>query len=431
MTPSQPDRPHRVHTRRWRVLPAARIHADRPTGADVLNDCTGDLAVVLWRTLRAVHLWAAAAPCDRKELFAPGAQEQRLAEILAASPDAALEPPLITLSEMLGKPDRFAVDRVGLACTRIADWAESRGMPGVYAEFTHAATSACPGNPVYALASARVCRDGGAYVEAEAGYQRAIGLARQIGDWDSYTRAHAALGKIAQARGAYPTARRGLVRALRAAERRGLRELRAMVLHDLFVVEMDSQQDEQAEQYAEASLHAYHVLAHRNLPVLVADVAIYWLARGRFGEALGVLLRVLPRMEGATRLAANGNIARAAGAVGDQGAYEAASREVIAAPAENPRKADSLRGLAQGAVSLERWDEAEKMARWSLELATARRENRTVFEAEAILESVGRLRQASAPTERVAPEVEEVAKCGTSSLFQTVTRVLPAQAVGV
>lgn len=423
-------KPRPPKSRRWRVPPAVRVGADRPTGAEVLCDDAGVLGSVLWRTVRAVHLWAAVTPEERRSLFSPEAERARLAEILAAAPEPALEAPLILLAGMLGQPQQVHPEQVALACARIAAWARQRGAPGVCAEFTHAATYACPGNPVYALASARMSRDRGAYVEAETAYQRAVALGRQTEDWDSYTRAWAGLGKTAQAKGAYPTARKSLLKALRAAERRGFCELRARVLHDLFTVEMECDRYEEAEEYAEASLHVYGA-GHENLPRLAGDIAILRLDQGRFKEALKILLRILPHLQTEARVMALGNIARAAGAVGEQVEYETAFFQISAAPKEDPRRADALRDAAQGAISLGRLDDAENTAREALTVACTRGDNKTIFEVETILERVQRLRHASMRGVEQVLVTEGTNITYNSPLSEALDRMLPIQPAGI
>lgn len=423
--------PHRA-ARRWRVTPPL---TPRPSGAiaglGVLEEIPGELGGLLWRTLQTVSLWSAVPVADRRELFTAGAHDERLSEILAVAPDAALEAPLFSLQRLLDRPEVVPSAQVGLACTRVAQWAGARGAFQTQFEFVHAAAGACPGDAALALAVGRVTRDRGEYPAAEAWYQRAIGLARQAGDWESYARAWAGLGKLAQAKGAYPSARKSLLKALRAAERRGLREPRARVLHELFTVEIDCRRDEEAERYAEASLKAYGS-GHHNLLVLAGDVAIFWLDRGRFDDALAVLLRILPHFGGELRLVILGNVVRAAGAVGDGKAYEAAFQELSAASDDSPRKIDAMQAAVHGAISLGRLDEAELAARRVLETAITRGENKTMFMMEALLEQVRGLRHTTSRVREPAQKFgEPEIRTSSLALHQTLDRVLPAGLVEV
>jgi tetratricopeptide (TPR) repeat protein len=346
-----------------------------------------------------------------------------MADLLASGAPEELERSLRVLIEMLGDPVGIGADRVALACTGVAAWADDAGRRATAAEFTHTAALACPGSPVYALASARRSRDEGRYTEAEAMYQRAVALARQVQDWDSYTRAHAGLGKVSQQRGGYPAARRALQKALRRAERHAFRPLRAMVLHDFFTIEIDCGRDEEAEMYAQAAAEAYGA-GHPNLAALAGDVAVFWIDRGRFAEALPVL-RCILALDRSDRLLILGHIARAAGALGDKEAFRSAYDEVIAAPEEAPRRVDALGYAAQGAINLELLEEAQAAANLALETAQSRGEHRTVFEMETVLERVEILRRA---TNVAAQEPLALPGVGVpvprSTLLSTLERVL-------
>ncbi|HEV2149970.1 MAG TPA: tetratricopeptide repeat protein, partial [Longimicrobiaceae bacterium] len=252
-----------------------------------------------------------------------------------------------------------------------------------------------PGSPSYALAAARECRDAGEHEDAEALYNRAVALARQAHDWDSYVRAHAGLGKLAQARGAYPAARKSHLRALRAAERHRLGYLRAMVLHELFVVEVDCGNAAPAERYAEAAAEAYG-RGHAMLRVLAFDVAGFWMSQARYADALPVFLRILPTLGPEVQVLGWGDVARAAGGTGEAELFERAYRSVAAAPAGLPRRLDALRETAHGALLLGRLDLAERLAREVVLLARGRDDHKSVFVAEALLEEVG-ARRGGAP----------------------------------
>jgi tetratricopeptide (TPR) repeat protein len=415
----------RPTTRRWRIPPAPDFSSDGILGLGVLEETGGELGALLWRSLRAVHAWAATVPADRGLLFYPDARDQRMADVLAAAPEPALERPLRVLAEMLGDAVGIDPERVALACLSISGWARDAGKPASSGEFTHAAAAACPGSPVYALAAARQYRDQGRYQETEATYQRAVALARQVGDWDSYTRAYAGMGKLYQARGAYPGARRALLKALRRAERQRLPQLRALVLHELFLVEMDCNHVDQAEYYAETAVGAYGP-GHAMLPVLAFDIAVFWMNRGRFVEALPVFLRILPMLNMDGQLIGWGDIARAAGGIGDVETYKLAYGKVLSAPVQMPRKVDALREVAYGAVHLCRLDDAEEVAREALRLARERGDHKTIFVVDALLEEIAGLRKSARTCEIAGSSAPEPNRPVSDSLFRTLERVLDA-----
>ncbi|HEX2091202.1 MAG TPA: tetratricopeptide repeat protein [Longimicrobiaceae bacterium] len=393
----------RSRTRRWHIPPLPPIEPERSLAAAILRETAGEMGVLLWRTLRTVHAWGTTPPADRPLLFSPDALDRRMADLLAAAPDPAVESPLRMLAALTGDPVGIDADRVALACLGVAAWAQDAGRPATCAEFTFAAVLACPGSPIYALASARESRDHGRHEEAEAMYQRVIALARQLPDWDSYVRAHAGLGKLAQARGAYPSARKSLLRAYRAAERHHLRTLRAMVLHDLFTVEVDCGSMGEAERYAEAAVAAYGS-QHAMLPILAFDIAVYWVDQGRFREALPVFREVLPRLAPEQQVNGWGNIARAAGGMGDGNTFEIACERVMAAPESSPRKVDALRETAYGAFYLGYLDRAAALSREALVLAHLRGDHKTVFVGETLLTRIEDVRSGSVVHETTVQE---------------------------
>jgi tetratricopeptide (TPR) repeat protein len=370
-------------------------------GAALLGETEGELGALLWRTLRTVCAWAVTPPADRHALFAPGARDQRMADLLAAAPAAALERPLQVLAEVLTDPARVSADRVGIACLTVTAWARGAGKPATALEFARAGALACPGSPSYALAAARECRGAGEHEEAEALYHRAVALARQVHDWDSYVRAHAGLGKLAWGRGAYPVARKAHLRALRAAERHRVGYLRAMVLHELFVVEVDCGNAVLAERYAEDAAEAYG-RGHAMLRVLAFDVAGFWMNQGRYAEALPVFLQILPTLDPEVQVLGWGDVARAAGGTGDAELFDRAHRCVAAAAPQLPRRVDALRETAHGALHLGRLDLAEELAGEVVRLARGSGDHKSVFVAEALLGEVqARRRGVPAPAEAV------------------------------
>jgi hypothetical protein len=196
------------------------------------------------------------------------------------------------------------------------------------------------------------------------------------------------------ARGAFPNARKNLQKALRAAERRGLREPQGMAAHDLFTVEAECNNVEDAQEYAGRALRAYGA-GHPDLPSLAYDVAFYWTLQGRFADALPVFQAAVPRMPSMHRAYGQAGLARAAGALGDEATYEAAWRVIWSLDNDTAGKADALVEAARGAASLGRWSQAEQAGRAALALARRRSQSKVIFDAEAVLESAEMERRAS------------------------------------
>jgi tetratricopeptide (TPR) repeat protein len=197
------------------------------------------------------------------------------------------------------------------------------------------------------------------------------------------------------ARGAFPNARKNLQKALRAAERRGLREPQGMAAHDLFTVAAECNNATEAQEYAARALRAYGA-GHPDLPSLAYDVAFYWVEQGRFADALPVLQLTVPRMRPWHQPYGYAGLARAAGAMGDQLTFEAAWQVIWNLSDETAGKANALVEAARGAASLGRWDQAEQAGEFAATLARHRSQTKVLFDAEAVLQSMQMEQRASA-----------------------------------
>jgi tetratricopeptide (TPR) repeat protein len=381
--------------RHWHIPPPL-IHGSEPLeGGMVLQEVAGEVGVVLWQALRDVMLWSQTPPADRGELFSPAARERRLAAILAAAPEPALESQLRVLTELTAAPSTMKAELVTVTCRALAQWAEAQGHMGTALAYAQNAALASPGDAVAALNVGRLAREMVDYARAEIWYRRAIGLARQARDWRTYTLSFIGLGNMAVRRGNYPAGRRFRIRALRSARRGGLRRLQAVVLHDLFALEVETGNTAAAETYARRAFQHYRGRGDR-LPALANDLANLWLASGNFARALRVL-DPLSRREllAEDRLFVLASLGRAAGGVGDAVRFDAARDEVarlIATKSFASREARALLDVAFGAASLQRWEEAQELASAAWSVAAQRREAKVEFLANALLDSVARRR---------------------------------------
>jgi tetratricopeptide (TPR) repeat protein len=232
------------------------------------------------------------------------------------------------------------------------------------------------------------------------------------------------------ARGAFPNARKNLQKALRAAERRGLREPQGMAAHDLFTVAAECNNATEAQEYAARALRAYGP-AHATVPSLAYDVAFFWVLQGRFADALPVLRAAVPRMRPEHRPYGQAGLARAAGALGNEVTFDTAWAVISSMPDDTAGKADALIGAARGAVSLSRWDLAEQAGQAALTLAQRRGQSKVIFEAEALLESAEMGRRASnpQPQPQSIPVFCEAEASSASVLVQQFVQSLEAGAV--
>lgn len=233
--------------------------------------------------MRDVLLWAAAPEEDRGTLFAEGAEQRRLAQILDPATESALRPPLVTIAGALSREAGVTREELASACRKIARWAEEKGLPRTAISFAQAAAVTVPGNARYAYDVGLLCRENAEYPRAETWFRRAIGLARRK-DYETYALAHLGLGNLFRARAKYDAAHYLYRRALRTAIRKGFEEIRIMALHNLFSVAVEQVQIEEAERLAKEAYRAYPS-DHPRLPALAHDVASFWMlqvARSRF-----------------------------------------------------------------------------------------------------------------------------------------------------
>lgn len=376
--------------RRWRIPPPLMRNAEAPgpEGLYILDDFESELGVVLWKTLRSVALWSQVEPEDREGLFDEEAAERRQAEIDATVPDDEMElrRALEEIVPLLARPHRVDGEPLGLACTRISRWAEGKQAARTALEFIQAAALASPTNARFALCVGRSARDLAQYGRAEAWLYRAVGLSRQVADWETYIRAYLAHGKMLLQRGALPAAERSFLKARRRATRQGLRQFEAMSYHEIFVLETSKGNPERALAFAEEAGRAYGP-KHRDFPRLAHDVAYVWMQHGDYEHAFPVFSEVLDRIRPSHRPVVLGSLARAAAGMKDRDAFEWAVDELETAPATAPGVAEAWVEAARGAVILGDYEDAERAARFAERLARKRGEGQVRFMAESVLES--------------------------------------------
>lgn len=397
--------------RRYRVPPPV---ASAPQGAGlrevgVLEENPSPFGVVLWRTLRSVQLWIETAPADRQRVFAEGAYESRLADLMGTEVPEALRTSLPILAELLNRSRQPRPDAVASACVAVATWARQERKSATVLAFLQAAATCCPYNASLALMTGREARDQALYAQAESWLSRAVAMARQVEDWDAYTRAHVAIGTMMMNRGVMPAARRHLVKAERRARRHGLRETRGMALHDLFVVSAATGTQTEALQYAREAMASYR-LGNPALVNLAFDMAYFWMEQGYFQTSLTVFFELLSRVQPGHRPHVQGAIARAAGACGRTVDHRRAVEALTTLPI-GPGSSEALLDAARGASSLSRWLEARELAQRSLEIAKGRGERKVEHLADVLLESIEqRSRPAAAsPDQEAEPAVEQLA----------------------
>lgn len=390
--------PPRKTLRRWRVPPAL-THGDTDAfeGLSLLDEVPGELGLVLWQTLRDAMLWAQSNPAERDALFVDGAANTRVAAMLAAGTPAELEEPLKAVAGMVGNAQTAREENVALACRQVSQWGEGRGLLAAALAFAQAAAVVTPADPTAAYTVGRLARRRAEHARAESWFRRTVALARQAGDWPTYALAFVGLGNLYAHRGNYPAARRFHQRALRAAGRNSLHDIRGMALHDLFAIAIDTGDAAEAHEMARGAYEAYGP-HHPQLARLAHDLAYFWLSEGHFEKSLPVLRTVLPHFEEpAMRIIVLADLARAYGGIGDREGFQQAWDETTELMRNFPGSDTPCRSwldLAHGALSLGIWERAEEAATRAQELAARRSDARTRLAAEALVEAARRHQRA-------------------------------------
>jgi tetratricopeptide (TPR) repeat protein len=374
--------------------------------------------------------WSTTDEGERGHLFSPRAGERRRQELDEARVPPELTGALNAVAAMLASPDATAGSDVADACTAIARWAEEEGHMNTALAYTQAASVASPRNARLALAVGQLARRRAELARAETWFRHAIMVARQIGDWEAYSRAYIALGNMLVRRGNFPGAHRMHIKALRAARRKGLPQIQGMALHDLFTIAIETGRHEQAEEYARQAFRSYGA-SHESIPALAHDIAYYWMERGNFERALQVFQALEPHLRDAqTRLILLASMARAAAGTGNRDVFRKAWTQITRVTREPEIQAVApacMLELAIGAAMLGEWDRAEHAGAEALESAVRMGQGKVRFRAEALLESIrnDRTVQAKLSTPRTSsPKAEALA----SDLVRTLVSPLTASA---
>ncbi|MGH7458708.1 MAG: hypothetical protein ACREKN_06490 [Longimicrobiaceae bacterium] len=374
--------------RTWRAPLPILERGGEIEGTDILREHAGDHGMVLWKVYRLLSNWAHCSPAERFNLFSPGMEEERLADILVLDLPSEMIDPLLGIVPIVAS-DRREVSwhEIGASCVKVGEAAEREDAKATGMLFRQMAALVCPGDPLLALEAGKAARELARYTVAESWLKRAAALARQQKEWKSYALAHIALGKQHIRRGALPEARISLERAARQSRRHSLAETGAMAWHDLFTLEIECGDRSAATSAAAAAFELYEA-GDPSLPSLAHDVGVFWMEGGHFAPALSVFEATAEQVGrgGDVWLACQADIARAAGALGREDEFERAAAAVTAAPRDaHVRMAIYLLQVVKGAASLGRYREAERVALRAVAIAKRRGENKTRIEAEELL----------------------------------------------
>lgn len=355
----------------------------------VLTENQGELAVVLWKTLRSVRMWTDAGESSRAKLFETGAAADRLSRIAASEPPPELLGPLSRVSAVLAPRARSAA--IARACADIAEWATDNARPGTAIEFMQAAALALPSDAELAHQVAILARNAAQYHRAETWYRQAISRARRSQSWNAFARSYIGLGIVFTLRGNYPQAYRSLVRGLRASRRFSIRPLVAAAAHELVVVGIRTDRAEDVTRFGRIAVSAYGA-NHPRLPALSHDLGIYLLNAGFFDAAFRII-QAIPADFGssADQLVRWSALARVAAALGMRETYGHASvraEMLLENPATFAVSTEARLALAAGADLMGETDRALRYIDMVQEQALRRGEAQLGFAADSLLESI-------------------------------------------
>jgi tetratricopeptide (TPR) repeat protein len=369
-----------------------KVHAAVP-GADVpgavlLSDAPQALACDLFDAYRATILFASYSGGAWGYTAPLRALEDRL---LRSRGNLAFTQPLGVLAGELAEPKETCRRTVSRSCLAIADWALSEGHTETALAFAEAAALCSPEDGRLSYAVGRIFKSHGRARKAESWLRRASRLAYYIKDWESHTLCLNSLGMLYWDQGANPRSKASLHRARRYAKRYAFRRLEGVVLHNLFVVSCTSGDFSNVEEYAQGAFERYLPNFYR-LPALAYDIAYYWLIRGYALRALPVFQSLISHFPvPGQRIQVLAALARAAGAAGDEAAFNSAWAEVHSFRSDarvRQTLSASLIDVGFGACHLGDWARARLCLTEAMQAAEAFGQTDMLIKAEAALEDV-------------------------------------------
>jgi tetratricopeptide (TPR) repeat protein len=357
------------------------------------------LGVILWQRVRAVKLWGSTPRAQRPKLFSglSSAWPERLALVAAQAPSIAGA--VNVLTEVVTKPGSVEVAGLVQASHEVASWAEEHGRIETALQYAEAAAIADQDNPAAAALAGQLCTRVAAIDRATVWLYRSMELARRGKDREWQIRSRLRLGAHLFQLAEYAPAKRLFQSAYNIALRTGRRVLAAQAQHDLLTLASDRGTYAEGEMHAWEALRLYPVSNPRVAP-LAHDYAFLLTKHHYFAPALTILEAALPLVrQPQERITVLATLARTAASRGNRDRFEEAREEVLQiAKASEERAAAAFVRLAEGLLSFGEWEQAGKMARNAVEIATRRKEVEPRGLAEALLEEC---------TQRRAPESDK------------------------
>jgi tetratricopeptide (TPR) repeat protein len=427
MKASPPHRRTRSPRPSYVAAPPLTRPDDAAEGADVLAEVPGPTGILLFHALRDFMLWVETPAAERRGLFPHGAGARLRDEMAAAAPDQELWAPLLTLAQMADAPDAADAGRLVYACRAVARWAERSRAPATRLAFVQAAALALRSDPKLALETGRLARDLARPAHAESWFRAAIKLSRRR-DWESYAWAFIGLGVLYLRSGNYPAAQTVIRRALRAGDKRRLRDVQGSAHHHLFVILADMGRLSDAIAHARTAFEVFGS-DHPNMLSLAHDLGRLWLLQRQFARAVPVFDALVPQMSDPRwRVLATANLAHAAAGAGRRAKYESARNETLslsAAPECAERIADVLLVLSWADAEAGEWERAIDSAERAVAAAIVRGEADNRIKAEQVLDRVRHRMAEPTPVHVESPADGRVAD---RLAFELVRTLVPAGA---
>jgi tetratricopeptide (TPR) repeat protein len=350
----------------------------------VLAEADGTLGLVLWRALRDIWLVLQTPPERQSELFPP-----ITAEIQGRWADATeVVPELREAIEHFASLRGGDIGAEGLAsaCEVVSEWAAERQWTYTAVAFAEAAARLESEKPSRAQRAGQLSRRGALYERAVIWYQRAYGLAVRTRSRRDQIQALNGYGAMLYHQGRGKEARPILRRVARRAEYTGRKREAAEAHHDLMAIAAENGTYREGETHGRSALILYPI-SHPRVPYLVHDIGYMLCQYGLFAHALPLFDLAHPFI---TRpyeeLLVWGNIARAAGGVGDRTRYREARSWVSEFATHYREHAPAALSLAaEGALLVGEREEAAALAQAALKASEERQEAEPERRAHVVL----------------------------------------------
>jgi tetratricopeptide (TPR) repeat protein len=357
--------------------------------------------MLLWQRFADISEWQRTPDAAKRKLIAFGTEYDALLDELAENV-AHRELPFGQMRRILEVGSSFDARVLAALAEEVASWAGRQGFIETAALYSLLAAHLIPRDPVLNYAAGRAERACARYHRAEQWFQRAIALARRAGDTETYASAYLGWGLMEEQRGRSTEAVRLYTRALRAAQRGGVRALAAAAHHNMIPLAAQTSSFDKGNAHVIAAYKLYGDDAA--LTRLAADAACFWAWFGYFDLAARVYDAVVDRIDSVPdKLQVLANLARALAALRREAEYERAVARIHAYDSHGRHIPPRVWvDLAEAARTLGRTRLALDCTGRAIEDAQKRGEQATLAAANQVLATI----QAASPTEtdKAAPE---------------------------